>query len=404
MSFQNIINDELVAKLHGSPLYGTPEYGVRFYGIIPDLRPACLPTIRREPVFSSFGQNLDRLPAEIWTHILNILDFQSLSRLSRVSLVGKSIVEHSPAYRDVMAYAPKTLTALGKARLLKCHPAFLLRQSLYSDKCVSCSSFGVLLLLPTCERVCFWCMKENLSLRMTPVSHAMEVLGLTEKDLKKIPVMNAVAGIGYGHGGDYAIARPCRLVNVRQAKQLAVEKHGSVENLWKFMMAHVPGWYSKARCIFRLFQQAPLKHPRSDMSWMPKQIMIPGADKFYGVACMRMPYLKRPVTEADNGNLCRGCGLVLELYSFGLLPPEGLSRVLPNLPSDVEPDRPLYAMKCRLHTKDGFLEHIGHCYGVRQLLAPGAHDSFNGRTSNDWYLDFSDVPSINEVRQYLGLT
>src|SRR6478609_55847 len=109
---------------------------------------------------SSLGQ-LDILPAELLLSVIDLLDFQSLSRLSRVSLLGKYDIEDLPVYRDVVEHAPEALVALGQTHLLSYHPATLVYSTLRQSRCVSCFAFGGFLLLPTCERVCFECLYEN---------------------------------------------------------------------------------------------------------------------------------------------------------------------------------------------------------------------------------------------------
>ncbi|KAF5020328.1 hypothetical protein F66182_7634 [Fusarium sp. NRRL 66182] len=120
--------------------------------MIQDIIPAKPSTLRQERPVSSLGM-LDTMPAELLLLTLNLLDFQSLSRLARACFRGKIIVESLSAYRQVMRHAPKVLPALAKTGLIGHHPALLVLSTLQTSRCVSCFEFGAFLYLPTCERV-----------------------------------------------------------------------------------------------------------------------------------------------------------------------------------------------------------------------------------------------------------
>lgn len=79
--------------------------------------PAQRSAIRRDSK-SSIGI-LDRLSLEILQWVLDLLVFQSLSRVSRSSLLAKSVVESLPLYCDLMEHAPQTLNALGLTDLVR---------------------------------------------------------------------------------------------------------------------------------------------------------------------------------------------------------------------------------------------------------------------------------------------
>ncbi|KAK4108168.1 hypothetical protein N656DRAFT_718480 [Canariomyces notabilis] len=194
------------------------------------ITPAKPSKISRESARSSLGL-LDKFPAEILLLTLNLLDFQSLSRLSRVSLKGKVVVENLATYQDVMRHAPATLAALGRTRLLQYHPATAISQALRTEKCMACTEFGHFLFLPTCERVCFQCLVMKELLRVTTIELANEAFRLTDRHLERIPIMHSVPGT-YGVRWDDNTEAPrelkYRLVSIKQARQLAIEVHGSI--------------------------------------------------------------------------------------------------------------------------------------------------------------------------------
>ncbi|RBR05895.1 uncharacterized protein FIESC28_11259 [Fusarium coffeatum] len=310
---------------------------------------------------SSLGQ-LDSLPAELLLSVIDLLDFQSLSRLSRVSLLGKYVIEDLPAYRDVVEHAPEALVALGQTHLLSYHPATLIYSTLRQSRCVSCFAFGGFLLLPTCERVCFECLYENQSLRMTSPAMAKQCFGLTDQDLERIPVMHSVPGT-FGLRFQFAHKQVEHLVSVKQAKKLALEVHGSAENLAKLRPTYRPGRVSmKDAAVFKHFHEASLDPPGCDLSRLPRKAEVV-EDDFGGMASIRFPYLSDSGTE--KGVLCQGCVVTYSHYVQGMLPQHTLSQLVP---ADVGPYRPLLALLTRLWSQEGFREHVHECYGVRRLL------------------------------------
>lgn len=58
----------------------------------------------------SFGP-LARLPLEIQHTILNMLDFQTISRISRVSAHGLAVVQSLPSYQELLEHAPCAVAA-----------------------------------------------------------------------------------------------------------------------------------------------------------------------------------------------------------------------------------------------------------------------------------------------------
>ncbi|KAF4976142.1 hypothetical protein FZEAL_7161 [Fusarium zealandicum] len=318
--------------------------------------------IRQKPANSSMGR-IDILPPELLVFILNLLDFQALSRLSPVSRRAKAMIEALPAYQELLEHAPDVLVALGKTRLLQYHSAALLRQTLRANRCVSCLGSGAFLLLPTCERVCFECLHQNHALRMTTLNIVRKCFHLTNKNLKKLPILHSIPGT-YGVMLHVSRRKVYRLVSVKQVKQLAIEVHGTAENVANLMPTTPPqGMTWREFCIFKSFHEASLEPPGCDLSRMPERSNLV-EDDFGGMASIRMPYLSG--TRADCGRLCKGCRLIDELHSQGLLPADVLEHLAPR---GIGPSRPLRALTTRLHFREGFVEHIKACYGANRLLA-----------------------------------
>lgn len=334
--------------------------------VIRDLKlPPLKPIPPRSPM-QPLGR-LDTIPPEILLYVLEYLDFQSLYRFSLVCLRGKLAVESMRSYRHMRIYAGNALVALGKTRLLRYHSAALLYQTLRSSQCVSCFDFGGFLFLPTCERVCFECLYMNQGLHMTTLNTAKKCFDLTDRQLKSIPTLFSIPGT-YNVRYNISRKRVFRLVCVKQAKQLALQVHGSPESLAKIIPRAPPRGIetnaaeTKEYWTLRGFHEAPLEPPGRDLSLLPTR-PEDVCDEFGGMAAIRMLHLgdKGP----DFGRLCRGCQRLLYLFDDGKLPPPVFRSLVPE---GVEPIFPLVAQMKRLRSGHGFIEHIKMCYGVYDLL------------------------------------
>ncbi|KAH6956294.1 hypothetical protein DER45DRAFT_566473 [Fusarium avenaceum] len=330
--------------------------------MIQDVNAAKPSTLCRERPASSLGL-LDTVPAELLLLILNLLDFQSLSRVSRVCFRGKIIVESLSSYRQVMRHAPKVLTALTKTNLISRYPASFILHTLQTCHCVSCLDFGAFLYLPSCERVCLECLYQNRGLWMMTTATARKCFGLTQRQLQNIPIMRSIPGTYSVRSLEKTYRRVYHLVSVRHAKQLGLDVHGSLEKLAEFMpRISATGVRPGEFYDFKRYHEAPLEPPGCDMSKLPQKANI-GNDRFAGMASLRVPYISG--SGADWGHLCRGCQVTYRNFRGGSL----LSAaILESCPPDVNPDRPLFASTTRFYSRDGLLDHINNCYGIQKFL------------------------------------
>lgn len=330
--------------------------------MIQDVNAAKPSTLCRERPASSLGL-LDTVPAELLLLILNLLDFQSLSRVSRVCFRGKIIVESLSSYRQVMQHAPKVLTALTKTNLISRYPASFILHTLQTRQCVSCLDFGAFLYLPSCERVCLECLYQNRGLWMITTATARKCFGLTQRQLRTIPIMRSIPGTYSVRTLEKTHRRIYQLVSVRHAKQLGLDVHGSLEKLAEFMPSISGGGVrSKEFYEFKRYHEAPLEPPGHDMSKLPGKANI-GNDRFAGTATLRVPYISG--SGADWGHLCRGCQVTYRHFRNGSLPSAILSELCP---PDMNPDRPLFASTTRFYSHDELLDHIEDCYGIQQII------------------------------------
>ncbi|KAF5004051.1 hypothetical protein FDECE_9426 [Fusarium decemcellulare] len=313
--------------------------------IFDSLRLRAPSVIHRTPETSSV-EFLGTLPPEILASILNLLDFQSLSRLSRVSLWAKLSVEALPAYKEFFQHASEVLLALSLTRLLHFHSAALLRQTLREKECITCRrEFAGFVFLPTFERVCYECLCGLPRFRVTTIENVKECFGLLDRQLLGIPTLHSISG-WYNVGRDSRYIDATRLVSAKQVKERAIQIHGDAENLCRYLPPEPPGdsAESKQFAVLKLLNSTPLDDSKPD-------VLV--KDEFFGVASVRMPYLSN--TGVDRGRLCRGCQIKEERRS-------GLAAQFASFVHK----RP---RSTRLYSRQGFLHHSKHCSGVLELLS-----------------------------------
>lgn len=321
-------------------------------------------TILTYPVWanrvSSLGV-LDRLPPEILSMLLSLLDIQSIIRFACTSIRGSTLVRAYPAYRDLVAFAPHVLVALSRVGLLGHQSVVELHATLKAEQCASCIEYGAFLFLPTCERCCWECLRYNPSLRMLLPSQAKRYFGLSERHLRQLHLFQVIPG-NYGICAD-AAPKNCRLVSVKAANSLGLLVHGSAEKLAQAMERRCKS--SKLLITGRYLQRGPAtpQAPSWDLLFLPTQGNIPN-DKFFGMASIPFPSLSKSGGSQD-GLWCRGCEGTLRQYDRLRLRNDILAATVP---PNCEPHRILLGLERRARSKESLLDHVKHCYGARQLV------------------------------------
>ncbi|EGE02277.1 hypothetical protein TEQG_08601 [Trichophyton equinum CBS 127.97] len=277
---------------------------------------------------SSMGY-LDCLPLEILQVILNLLDFQALSRLSCTSHRARRAVEYLPAYRELMEHAPDTLTALGKSCLITAHSAAKLRAVLRTESCVWCGEYGPFLFLPTCERCCYECQRSNPSLWVMTADLA-KYCSISRCQAARDPIMRVSMELSLTANASSPAAAPLNQRNNRH-------------------LAH--------------FQNAPLApEGQSNGPGVTSRIRYSSqTDECCGMGSICFPSLQ-PDDTVERGLWCRGCFRASEQYRFSSPSTDLATR-------NVYPLRALIGTNLCARSKMQFLEHIKHCDGSLELQA-----------------------------------
>lgn len=317
------------------------------------------PEIRRK-CQSSMGF-LDHLPLELLHETLNYLDLQSLSRLSRVSLYGKSVVEKLPAYRDLFLSAGHVLVALNRTKVIGFHSAATLHAALYSHRCASCGNYGAFLFLLSAERCCFACLSRNQSLWMIPRALARDCFCLTQEDLKTLPTIRSIPGT-YFVRHRISRQRITRLTSAKAAKELALKVHGSTEAMARNLAAKHLCTTDIQFYTAKWLQDAPLQPLSKDPLTLEFASNTPD-DKFCGMGSVPFPSMSG--NRVENGLWCRGCERNFELFRGRKLDRGVVSRLVP---LGCDPFQFMMGMQYYARSKVDFLEHAKHCHSAREVI------------------------------------
>lgn len=308
---------------------------------------------------------LDRLPPEIVSLILGMLDVQSAARFSRVSFQGRALVLSQYAYRDLAMFVPRVLSALGRLGLAHLHSIDQLHGALQSERCATCIEYGAFLFLPTCERCCWECLRYHPSLRLISLKEAKRYFGLSERHLRRLPICRIIPGT-YGLAATPAPDHGT-LVAAKAAMDLGLKVHeGSTGKLAQIMARRCKS--AKLLVTGRYLQGAggsavTAAHQGRDALMMPSQGNIPN-DDYFGMASIPFPSLSKSSRTIESGLWCRGCEFTFSRYATERVPRNVVSAMVP---SDCDPLRVLLGLERRARSRESFLDHIGHCYGARQL-------------------------------------
>ncbi|KAM3559183.1 hypothetical protein ARSEF4850_004264 [Beauveria asiatica] len=156
------------------------------------------------------------LPQELLSMVLELLDLQSLFRLSQTSIWARLLVLGFRPYRDILEHAPTLLHRLAIAQLLPRYSAHqIARQLLRSDRCSSCSFLGEYVFLLTCERVCFSCFSEDDNFLVIEKSLAESIFQLSGDRLFAVPAY-------------YCALRKLSFVRTNEVKEIAATAHAPI--------------------------------------------------------------------------------------------------------------------------------------------------------------------------------
>ncbi|KAF2430640.1 F-box domain-containing protein [Tothia fuscella] len=354
MASNNFSKENLISHLSHRP-----RYILRGHISIGDDVKLPISKVQREPQ-SSLGL-LDDLSLELLHAILNYLDLQSLSRVVRVSLGGKAIVESLPAYRDIACAAGYIFQTLSDTRLISVHSAATLQAALHSDRCISCGQYGAFLFLLSAERCCFACFSYNPSLWLISLAFARNCFNLTRQQIKDLPTLRSIPGKYYVRR-NISRLRPIKLTSVKATKELAIKVHGGVDVMSISQATESLTATNRRPPNAIWYHNAPLK-PYSQDILTVKGIGDAPTDEFGGMGSIAFPSMSGSVIE--NGLWCRGCERTFELFRGQQIDRDVVSRLVP---PGCDAFQFLNSLQYRARSEADFLEHAQHCYSASEVI------------------------------------
>ena len=305
---------------------------------------------------------LDVLPLEILQRTLNLLDFRSLSRLAHVCHGGRAAVQSLPAYRDLIKHASTALVALNRTKLIISHPAVSIYAALHSRNCSSCKNYGPFLFLPTCERCCYECLRNNPSLRVITNRMAKIYFGVSPKDLRRIPAMLSVPGT-YSVGYPVTHRKRTKLVSLKQAEELGVTVHGSEKAMSEFVALQNNGKLTLQQLHVVKWLKASFEKPQSHYQAESISYANTPNDRFCGMASVVFPSLRQN-NVLENGLWCYGCRHKFENYYRT----RELDSTTELRLAGAEPMKALMRPEYRARSKSEFIGHVRECKGSEDYL------------------------------------
>jgi hypothetical protein len=360
MALQDTNPDELLSTLAHRPWYIDP-------GMLQIAEPAKQSSGWRKST-SSLGR-LDDLPLELLHATFALLDFKSLSHISRTCIRGIEVVNSVPEYRGLMLHAPDALAALGKTRLIRHHPAAKVHLALLSADCTSCSRYGAFLYLPTCERCCYHCLWKNQSLWLMTIATAKKRFVLSAAGVKTLPVLRSVPGGEYSVGCDsISRLRPVGLVSVGAAKKLAIAEGVSEDTMRAVTEAYhdkeVGGLSENDYDYYRFLQKARITLPQQELLQQQPRSQHAPKDRYCGMGSLPFPSLSQD-KHVDHGLWCKGCQLVCRQWTSNDPTMEYMSHFFLRGRQVINV---IYHYEEFPRSKAEFLAHIEECAGVKKLL------------------------------------
>jgi hypothetical protein len=351
MALPDASHEELIALLTHRPRH--------VIGGMIQITPAKpMSTLQTRSTSSALG-SLDNLPLELLHSTFALLDFRTLSHISRTCRRGTEVVKSLPEYRDLMLHAPDALAALGKTELIRHHLAANIHLTLLSAKCTLCSRYGAFLHLPTCERCCYHCLWTNQSLWLIPISIAKKCFLLSKDAVKTLPVLRSIPG---QYSVRYSISRkrPIRLVCVGAAKKLSIAENVSERDLSACLDLHGA---TADHGFFQYLQKASITPPQQEL-WLQSSGQDAPNDRYCGMGSLPFPSLSLD-KHVEHGLWCKGCELVRREWSSNDPVPEHLAHlVLPGRRAE----NVVYRYQEIARSKAEFLAHVEECPGAKKLL------------------------------------
>ncbi|KAI0869667.1 hypothetical protein GGS24DRAFT_511714 [Hypoxylon argillaceum] len=334
---------------------------------VPTLKPPLASKLAQRN--SSLG-NLQRLPPELISKVLDNLDICSFHRFARVTFLANAFVQLQSSYTQLLESAPKALQALVQVGLISQYSLGQLYAILRTEQCTTCDQFGPFLFPLTGKRCCYGCFLGHPSLGVYPPERAKERFGLTEESIRQLPTLRVIPSQCAAR--KHKCKHECKLVSIKSARDLANRLHGAVGNP-----------YLASEDLFtgiRYIYEGP---------WVDEKDK---EDGLFSMACIPFPSRSKEGV-LESGLWCRGCVVKSLQFESGLLSDEFFDALLKTvfLPLRASLQQPFFYLSDddiagprwgpvvreilllllvrRAYTTKSFVCHANFCDGVRRIRA-----------------------------------
>ncbi|KAF4981480.1 hypothetical protein FZEAL_2723 [Fusarium zealandicum] len=261
---------------------------------------------------SSCSSPLWKLPIELWSSILPLLDISSVLQFSHVSLRARELVTGMKECRDLGEHAIECLCAIFRCSIASRIGIAQLYNALITENCAVCNKFGGFVYLPTVTRCCFLCLGGTSRSRTVSLIKLSRAMGISVPQLRAgMPVVHSIPGV-YG--------RHEELLRLRE--QLVSEEHA-----------------------LAALREAGIKMAHFDLKTSP------GHTAGSHMCSSSLPYLNLLSGDVETGLFCRGCQNAVESGR------------------DFAQRMTLMRSRDWAYSKAGFIEHFRQCNKARELWA-----------------------------------
>ncbi|KAJ5161227.1 hypothetical protein N7492_006619 [Penicillium capsulatum] len=260
-------------------------------------------------------------PELIW-NIIRHLDFKSLSNFQQTCRYIRAVAHQTPAVQVVLKAAPDLPRLLVLNQLVRWHTVHDFIVELGQLKCRFCGASATALYLPTCERICFTCLRWNEEFALLPLKICSRLFSLKrEESAPRLPILRCKTDGSMGPPLAGANGRDLYVVPARSVVAEALAVHGSLPNLvraaqktnrWAFSgIAPESDRLTMAYLYRHIVFQTHRLDPRNITLCDPTQGYYMAMEAFLRFASVDYPLVPREDREVPQMGFCRGCTHVL---------------------------------------------------------------------------------------------
>ncbi|KAG5998682.1 hypothetical protein E4U43_002382 [Claviceps pusilla] len=151
---------------------------------------------------------LERLPVELVTRIVSVLDLAAVYSFRAASRRAFEIVDAHPQVGLLIHEAQQIIRGFFAIKLAHTVTVEELITSLQERRCVECGDFGGYMYMFTLERVCAWCVERTDRFSVVRERDALTEFGLSLDELESMPCLESFPHNVFGDGPNEGLYLP----------------------------------------------------------------------------------------------------------------------------------------------------------------------------------------------------